>query len=416
MRKLVGRVLGGGTPRRSKGSYWNGSLPWASVKDFDDQSVELRSTEESITQRGLAASSSKLVPAGWPIVCTRMAVGRVACFERPVAINQDLKALEPNLSRVTPRFLLYSLKHLQPKLEAVAAGSTVKGISLATLLDQELFAPPLPAQRRIAEILDTMHETTRKTEEIIAKLEQLEKGLIDDLLTRGIDEDGHLREADQEPEQFKQVPAWPVRIPKDWKVVELSQIAKIDRGKFAHRPRNDPRFYGGDLPFIQTGDITGALGRVLHSYSQELNSRGAAVSREFPTGTIAVTIAANIADTAILGRPMYFPDSVVGVVVSEPNNQRFVELSIRRARTRLAAQAAQSAQKNINLQDLRPLPIALPTPKEQKRIAVAYGVFVTRLAQEERTLCKLQFIKRALMQDLLTGRVRVPVPEEAATS
>src|SRR5207248_9239773 len=112
---------------------------------------------------------------------------------------------------------------------------------------------------------------------------------------------------------------------------------------------------------------------------QTLNNLGLAVSRQFPSGTIAITIAANIADTAILARPMCFPDSVVGAEVRPPHNVRFVELSIRRAKHVLDARAPQSAQKNINLEDLRPLMIALPSPAEQDAIAHVYDAYDARI-------------------------------------
>ena len=97
--------------------------------------------------------------------------------------------------------------------------------------------------------------------------------------------------------------------------VALAEVASVDRGKFSARPRNNPSFYGGEYPFIQTGDVTRAQRRTGIGYAQTLNDLGLAVSRKFQVGTIAVTIAANIADTAILDRPMCFPDSVVGVTV-----------------------------------------------------------------------------------------------------
>jgi type I restriction enzyme S subunit len=264
---------------------------------------------------------------------------------------------------------------------------------------------PLPEQRRIAEILDAADEAVHQTERVIAKLKALKAGLLHDLLTRGLDEHGRLRDPQAHSEQFRD--SLLGRIPREWDVRPLVGLADVDRGKFAHRPRNTPVFYGGQHPFIQTGDVTSADGGVLESYSQTLNERGAAISREFPAGTIAVTIAANIADTAILGIPMYFPDSIVGIVVRPPHDTRYVELCIRTAKWRLDAQAPQSAQKNINLEILRPLLVAVPAPQEQKRIAAAYGAHEARIRAEEATLAKLRQVKRGLMDDLLTGRVRV---------
>ena len=295
-----------------------------------------------------------------------------------------------------------------------ANGTTRYGLSNASVKTIPLWLPKeSDEQRRIAEILDTLDEAIRRTEQVIAKLQQMKQGLLHDLLTRGIDENGELRDPERHPEQFQD--SLLGRIPKGWEVRPLASGADIDRGKFTHRPRNDPRFYGGNFPFIQTGDISAAEGGILTSYTQTLNDRGASVSKEFPANTIAITIAANIADTAILGIPMHFPDSVVGAVVRHPNNIRFIELSLRRSKAQLEAQAPQSAQKNINLQDLRPLPTAFPDPVEQDLIAKVYDSHSECLDRELTQVEKLRTLKQGLMDDLLTGRVRVPVPEEAAS-
>ncbi len=269
----------------------------------------------------------------------------------------------------------------------------------------QVFVPDFSEQRAIAAILDTVDAAIQQTEALIAKLKQMKAGLLHDLLTRGLDENGELRDPIAHPEQFKESALG--LIPRDWEICPLGSVASVDRGKFAHRPRNEPRFYGGPYPFIQTGDVTSAEGGVLETYSQTLNEHGAAISREFPAQTIAVTIAANIADTAILGRPMFFPDSIVGAVVKAPNSVRYVELCIRRAKLRLDARAPQSAQKNINLADLRPLLLPLAKPEEQERIAAVCNCQDSRLSSEEAYRDKLKQLKKGLMDDLLTGRVRV---------
>jgi hypothetical protein len=94
----VCRAVGGGTPSRTQPKFWNGEIPWASVKDFKDDAVFLLDTEEHITREGVASSATTLVPENTPVVCTRMAVGRCALTTRPTAINQDLKALLLNLA------------------------------------------------------------------------------------------------------------------------------------------------------------------------------------------------------------------------------------------------------------------------------------------------------------------------------
>jgi type I restriction enzyme S subunit len=297
----------------------------------------------------------------------------------------------------------------QSELEKVATGTTNSHVRVTPkeTLNWKIAHPPLPEQRRIAEILDTIDEVIQKTEALISKLKAMKQGLLHDLLTRGLDKNGKLRDPKAHPEQFKDSPLG--RIPKEWGINPLEKLAEVDRGKFTHRPRNDPRFYGGAYPFVQTGDIAKAEGDILKKYSQTLNNSGSAVSREFPKNTIAITIAANIADTAILGQPMYFPDSIVGAIVRPPNNVRYIELCIRRAKQILNAHAPQSAQKNINLEDLRPLLIPTSTSEEQNRIGDMYDAYSNRVQSEEQYREKLKLQKKGLMHDLLTGKVRVKV-------
>ena len=332
------------------------------------------------------------------------------------ALNQHLfKVIEKK--GIDRHFLKHFIEFYLPKIAKLSHGSTMQHITRKEL---DRFRAVIPCnkseQTKIAEILSTVDQAIDQTEELITKQQRIKNGLMQDLLTRGIDEDGNLRPPHYEaPHLYKNSPlGW---IPKGWDISPLSELAKVDRGKFTHRPRNDPRFYGGEFPFIQTGDVTSRAGRIVTSYQQSLNERGTTVSKEFPTGTIAISIAANIADTAILGMPMYFPDSVVGAVISSPNNSRFVELTIRRWKPVLERLAPQSAQKNINLDTLRPLPIPTPSPDEQLRIGNLYDVIDSSQEQMEQSWQKLASLKVGLMQNLLTGKVSVtPLLVEAEFS
>ncbi|TBN46994.1 restriction endonuclease subunit S [Paracoccus sediminis] len=339
-------------------------------------------------------------------------VGRSAVFDDvgQYIIDGHITLLRPKKSKCSPSWLNSVLtsnwgqKHLE---RFCYAGSTNQvELSASALRRTELPTPLFEHQSKIAEVLDTLDAAIRGTKAVVAKLRAMKQGLLHDLLTRGIDANGDLRPPQPEaPHLYQKTPlGW---LPKEWDETTLGAIAEVDRGQFTHRPRNDPRFYGGEFPFIQTGDVAAAKGDFVTRYSQTLNERGVSVSREFPAGTIAITIAANIADTGILAFPMYFPDSVVGAVVHEGLNTRFVELWIRRAKRLLDARAPQSAQKNINLQDLRPLEVFLPHKEEQDAIGDSYEALFSKLNREQRLLDKLRLQKSGLMDDLLTGRVPV---------
>jgi type I restriction enzyme S subunit len=284
------------------------------------------------------------------------------------------------------------------------SGSMVK-ISSLIIQGLEVVIPLLPEQAAITEILDTMDDVVRETERIVAKLEAMRVGILVRLVCPW------QRQAQNCLPNLKAASnlmlSGNCQLPPRWEWWRLGDLAEVDRGKFTHRPRNEPKLFGGTHPFIQTGDVVKALGKEINTAGQWLTEMGIRFSREFPAGTIAVTIAANIADTAILGIPMFFPDSVVGVVVPKPNNNRFVELCIRVAKHGLEARAPQSAQKNINLQDLRPLRIPMPPPEDQERIAMEYEDHESKIRAEAAKLNKLRTIKFGLSSDLLTGRVRI---------
>src|SRR6476469_9280784 len=117
--------------------------------------------------------------------------------------------------------------------------------------------------------------------------------------------------------------------PSGWRLVKLGELGEVSRGRSRHRPRYASHLYGGPYPFIQTGDIRASGGRITH-HSQTYSEAGLAQSRLWPAGTLCITIAANIAETAILTYPACFPDSVVGFL-SNPSlcDVRFVEYMFR---------------------------------------------------------------------------------------
>ena len=158
-----------------------------------------------------------------------------------------------------------------------------------------------------------------------------------------------------------------IAVDPEWPMVALNTACQIERGKFSHRPRNEPRFYGGRYPFIQTGDIVRANGGAI-SYTQTLNDKGLAISRLFQPPIVVITIAANIGSTAVLDFPSCFPDSVIGLIPKPGADPWFLELMMRTKKDYLNTIAPQSAQKNINIQILKTIELPLPSLETQRAI------------------------------------------------
>jgi type I restriction enzyme S subunit len=172
------KLVGGGTPSKAIEEYWNGSIPWASVKDL--KSGYLSSTQDFISQKGVENSSTKVIPKGTLLIATRMAVGKVAIPSIDVAINQDLKAIYCN-SSLNQKFLFYVLKSKADYFDSVATGATVKGIKINHITDLQIPLPPLPQQQRIVNILDAADELRQNNRLLIAKYDELKQSIFLDM-------------------------------------------------------------------------------------------------------------------------------------------------------------------------------------------------------------------------------------------
>lgn len=193
---------------------------------------------------------------------------------------------------------------------------------------------------------------------------------------------------------------------ESWSQVILDDLAEVERGKFSVRPRNDPRYFGGKMPFVQTGDVTGS-DVYLKGFSQTLNEHGIKVSKVFPENTILITIAANIGDTTITQYPVACPDSVVAIQPKkELTNTIFLKNIIDLQKDFLDSQATQNAQKNINLQVLKPLELIVPKLEEQTKIASFLSAVDEKVSQLNQKHELLSQYKQGMMQKLFSQQIR----------
>lgn len=195
---------------------------------------------------------------------------------------------------------------------------------------------------------------------------------------------------------------------KTWAKKRLEKVSReFGRGKSKHRPRNDPKLYGGRYPFIQTGDVRNSS-HIIESFTQTYNDRGLAQSKLWPTGTLCITIAANIAETGILGFDACFPDSVIGVVVDEAQTSaKFLEYLLQSFKSRIQALGKGSAQANINLGTFENELFPFPPVAEQKKIVATLDLLreeTQRLeALYQQKLAALEALKKSLLHQAFSG-------------
>lgn len=341
-----------------------------------------------------SVSGDILIPGSTTTVARDLAVAS-ALNEEGVLLGGDINILRKKDDSYDSKFLAYYLTHYKKdEIGKLGQGTTIVHLYGSNIKNLEILIPKnIKEQQKIAEILGAVDEDIAKTQEVIETTEKLKRGLMRQLFTRGI---GHTK--------FKETKIG--QIPEEWEVVALSDVATVERGKFSHRPRNAPEFYGGNIPFIQTGDVVNSNGKI-SSYTQTLNEKGLAISKLFKRGTIVITIAANIGDTGILQFDSCFPDSLIGITPFGKIDAVFLEYYLRTQKEYLNSISTQSAQKNINLEKLNPLSIILPTKEEQREIASILSAIDEKISVNKKLKEKLTFLKKGLMQDLLSGKVRV---------
>lgn len=265
--------------------------------------------------------------------------------------------------------------------------------------------PPLFEQTAIVRYLDYTDRCIRRyissRERLIELLEEYRQGVIHHAVTRGLAPDMRLKPSGVE---------WLGDVPTHWEVRRVKQASRILRGKFTHRPRNDPSLYNGPYPFIQTGDVARAK-KTIAEYRQTLNEQGLAVSKMFPTGTLVMTIAANIGDVAILDFKACFPDSVVGFVPHQNVDRDYLYYLFRAMKAEFLRETPVNTQGNLNVERIGARHIALPPISEQTAI-VAYidkatAAIDIAIDRARREIELLDEYRTRLIADVVTGKVDV---------
>ena len=195
-------------------------------------------------------------------------------------------------------------------------------------------------------------------------------------------------------------------LPSGWIWGKLSDLGELARGKSKHRPRNDKKLFGGKYPFIQTGEVR-AANRIIKKYEQTYSEFGLEQSKLWQKGTLCITIAANIAETAFLGFDACFPDSIVGFSASKAVLPEYIELFIKSARTKIESYAPATAQKNINLNTLENLIVPYCSLTEQTQIVAILESKLTACDQLAAELAKqlkqAELLKQAVLKAAFSG-------------
>jgi type I restriction enzyme S subunit len=343
-------------------------------------------------------------------------IGRSCVFDAngDFIVDGHVTVLRPQSTHLDGRWLnaVLQLPEGQVYLETQCySGSTNQvELSRARLESTALHLPHISEQRRIAEILDTVDEAIRATGRLIEKLKAIKIGLLHDLLTRGIDENGRLRDPIAHPEEFR-VSVLGL-IPRDWKVQRLADISNTFAGGTPSRAGR--AFFGGGIPWVKSAEVNAPT---IFTTEETLSKRGLAASSAEWVRAATLVIAmygATAGQVAWLAIDATTNQAVLAAPVKNPSTvSRWLYWALVHKTPRLIAAVQGSGQPNLSKGIVDSLQLARPgSTHEQSLIAAILDNMDQRLDAEESALGKLRSLKKGLMHDLLTGKVRVPIDEE----
>ena len=337
-------------------------------------------------------------------------VGRVAIIDAsflPAALNQRVACLRiKSEDSVRKEYIFYFCLQKQFVSDCIksAKGSAQLNMSTEWLKEYPIPLPPLAEQQRIVDRIKSLFakldEAKEKAQAVVDSFETrkaaiLHKAFTGELTAKWREEHG-------------------VRM-ESWEKFKFNELGTLERGRSKHRPRNDPKLFGGKYPFIQTGDVARS-GMYITEHTQTLSELGAEQSKLFPKGTLCITIAANIGDVSILTYDCCFPDSVVGFTPNERTLSEYIYYLMSTLQREIEANAPATAQKNINLRILNDLLLDIPSVAEQTQIVnqVEYLFFQEQHAKEaaEAVLDQIDLMKKSILARAFRGELGTNDPSE----
>jgi type I restriction enzyme S subunit len=403
------KVETGTTPSTKKKDYWtNGHINWITPTDLSrlEATIRIDKSERKITESALNETSLNLLPKDSIVISTRAPVGYVAVLNERSSFNQGCKGLIPiQPNNVCSTFYCYYFIFQSNSLKKLSGGSTFKELSKESLENFRVPVPPIREQRKIAEILSTVDQAIQKVGQAIEKTVRLKKGLMQELLTKGI---GH--------KDFKNTPIG--KLPKKWCIRKLGEIAEFKNGinfrksqrgsggiltidvlnMYGERLSADLKnLYRVNISFNKCSDYFLKKGDILFVRSS-LKREGAGWAALF-NGSKEPVIFCGFIIRARLAVQDLIPEFLVYFLRSPISRQKVISGS------------GQVAVTNITQETLKVLNIPVPELDEQQKIAEILSSVDKRIETLRKRKERLKKVKRGLMEDLLTGKKRVKLED-----
>ena len=393
-----GDVISGGTPSTSVGEYWDGDIAWCTPSDITSTMGKyIYKTDRNITHQGLKNSAATILPPNSILLCTRATIGELKLSGVPMATNQGFKNLCPNATGNVD-YLYYLLQTKKKYMVELAIGSTFLEISKKALCSIALQTPSLPEQERIAEALSDVDSMISSLEKLIAKKKAVKQGAMQELLTKK-----------------KRLPGFT----GEWKEHILGDLCYLitKQTGFDYTNEIKPSLVdinsNGTLPFIQNKDFCGKIINIQTDYYIPYD-----VAIKYPRilldeTCLLISLSGRIGNVGLYEKSngLSFIGGAVGICrFNDEKNAEWCMLYLQSSSGQKQIFECQKsgAQHNLTVEDVRKLVVKLPaTLEEQTAIALILSDMDSEIEALEQKLDKIRQIKQGMMQQLLTGRIRL---------
>lgn len=373
----VAEVVSGGTPRTSNPAFWSGDVVWVTPTEIvANNGKTIFSSARTITEAGLSSSSAKLLPVDTVLLTSRATIGAVALAGVPLATNQGFTSLICR-EDVLPKFVMYWCQANKPELVARAGGNTFLEISRKKVAQIPILVPPLPEQRRIANLIGSIDHCINSLQTQVEATRITRSALLVELLS---------------------TPG------KGWRISALGEVAEVVSGG---TPRtSDSAFWNGDVVWVTPTEVVAHNGKTVFRSNRMITEAGlnGSSAKLLPVDTVLLTSRATIGAVALAGVPLATNQGFAALVCGKNVLPKFVMYWCQANKRQFVARAGGNTFLEVSRKKVAEVPINVPSLAEQKQIVILVESADEQIASLESQIDSAQLFRSGVLSELLSGK------------
>lgn len=413
LEKVAKHIQSGGTPKSDNPEYYKGDIPFVSIEDMTASHKYLYKTIKTISIEGLKNSSAWIVPKNSVMYSIYATLGLPNISKIEAATNQAILNIIPHSEKIDTEFLYYYLLSLRYSIYKFSSQTTQSNLNAKIVRGFDLYIPQeLLEQKKVASILSKTDEAIEQTEKIIAKYQRIKAGLMQDLLTKGIDEHGNIRS--EKTHRFKTENG--LRVPEEWIVKSSSELLNIINGGTPSTSTNE-YWENGTIPWLSVDDFNNE-GRYVFTTTKQITPKGLLNSSTclLPKNALIISARGTVGVISQLGTAMSFNQSCYGLISKNEKmlSNDFLYYSLKLIFDTGSVVKSGSVFDTITRKTFSEILVSFPNNElEFNKIVEIISTLDKFICEQKVNHLKLLSLKTGLMQDLLSGKVRVKIKEEA---